>query len=323
MRTAVTQAYQDSMPGASAPSHHGLPPNQTAIVPKNSIAGRALIAVIAIMTFLASLTTGAVMQVISSASEWQSEIAREITIQIRPRAGRDIDADVAAAAQIARATAGVAQVQPFSRAESARLLEPWLGSGLTLDDLPVPRLVLVRVAADRQPDLIALRSALSASVPGASIDDHRGWIDRMRTMAGTAVATGLVVLALVMAATVLSVAFATRGAMATNRHVVEVLHLIGAKDAFIARQFQGHFLVLGLQGGAIGGGTALVVLVVAGLVSRWLTGSAAGDQSAAMFGTFAIGLGGYLAVIGEIALTAVVAAVTSRRVVQHTLAEFP
>ena len=144
----------------------------------------------------------------------------------------------------------------------------------------------------------------------------------MRAMAGVAIAGGLAVLTLVLTATVLSVAFATRGAMATNRHIVEVLHLIGAKDGFIAGQFQSHFLLLGLQGGALGGGAALVVLLVAGVVGDWLAGTAAGEQSAALFGSYAIGWVGYLAVLAQIALVAAVAALTSRRVVQRTLSEY-
>ena len=65
-------------------------------MPDNTIAGRALIAVIAIMTFLASLTTGAVMLVRAAAGDWQSEVAREVTIQVRAAPGRDIETDVAA-----------------------------------------------------------------------------------------------------------------------------------------------------------------------------------------------------------------------------------
>ena len=76
----------------------------------------------------------------------------------------------------------------------------------------------------------------------------------MRAMANSAVAVGILILMLVLAATVLSVTFATKGAMAANRPIVEVLHLIGAKDGFIAGQFQRHFLLLGIKGGAIGGG---------------------------------------------------------------------
>src|ERR1700755_839546 len=70
--------------------------NMSPIVPRASISGRALVAVVAIMTFLASMTTGAVLLVSASAAERQSDDAREITIQIRPQAGRDIERDTAA-----------------------------------------------------------------------------------------------------------------------------------------------------------------------------------------------------------------------------------
>jgi cell division transport system permease protein len=290
------------------------------IVPMQSVAGHALVAVVAIMTFLAALTTGGVSLVMASAAAWQSDIAREITIQVKPVDGRDLEADVAAAARIARASAGIADVRPYTAAESAQLLEPWLGAGLGLDELPVPRLIALRLGGGATADFAALRAALAAQVPAASLDDHRGWIDRMRAMTGAAISAGLAVLGLVLAATVLSVAFATRGAMATNRHIVEVLHLIGAKDGFIAGQFQGHFLRLGLEGGGIGGGAAVVVLLLTGLLGDWLIGTAA--QGAVLFGGWAIGWGGYAAVLGQVVLVAAVTALTSRRVVERTLAEF-
>ena len=88
-----------------------LPRGDTPIVPKRSIAGRALVAVVSIMTFLASLTTGAVMLVRSSAVEWQSDVAREVTIQVRPGQGRDLDAEVNRAVGIARAIPGVGEVR--------------------------------------------------------------------------------------------------------------------------------------------------------------------------------------------------------------------
>src|SRR5216683_4606661 len=159
----------------------------------------------------------------------------------------------------------------------------------------------------------------STVASSASLDDHRGWIDRMRAMANTAIAGGLGILALVLAATVLSVTFATRGAMAANGPIVGVLHLIGAKNAFIAGQFRRHFLVLGLKGGLIGGGVAVVLFALAGMIGNWFLATAAGDQVAALFGTFSIGIGGYAAVLGQIVLIAIVTAETSRQVVNHTL----
>jgi len=292
----------------------------TSIVPRGSIAGRSLVAVVAIMTFLAALTTGAVMLVHAAASEWQSEVAREVTIQVRPRPGRDIEADVRAAVALARATPGIADVRPYSREESARLIEPWLGTGLVLDDLPIPRLIVVKLESGAAPDFAALGQRLSGQIAGATLDDHRGWLTRMRTMAAAAVAGGSAVLALVLAVTVLSVSFATRGAMATNRPIVEVLHYVGATDGFVAGEFQRHFLFLGLKGGAIGGGAALLLFTLAQTLGKWLSGTPGGDQAAALFGSFSIGPMGYLAVLAQIGLMALVTAWTSRRTVNRTLA---
>src|SRR5262245_59404488 len=145
-----------------------LPRFETPIVPQATISARALVAVVAIMTFLASLTTGAVMLVRAAANEWQSEVAREITIQIRPTAGRDIDADVAKASATARAFPDVAEVRPYSKQESIHLLEPWLGTGIQLDELPVPRIIVVKTAPGAVVELEQLRKALLEQVPGAT-----------------------------------------------------------------------------------------------------------------------------------------------------------
>ncbi|HET7850364.1 MAG TPA: ABC transporter permease [Pseudolabrys sp.] len=314
----MTNASMDDL--NTSPRRPGaLPRFETPIVPRNSISGRALIAVVAIMTFLASLTTGAVVLVRAAAGEWQSDVSREVTIQVTPASGRNLDASVEKAAVVARAFPGIAAVRPYSKEESSRLLEPWLGGDLSLDELPVPRLIVVKIAPGAAPDLPQLRRMLAEQIPGATLDDHRGWIDRMRTMTGTAVAAGVCILILMIAATMLSVTFATRGAMATNRPVIEVLHFIGARNRFIARHFQRHFLVLGLQGGAIGGGAAIVLFAVASVISRFFSGTAGGEETEAMFGSFSIGMAGYIAVLVQVVLIAVVTAWTSRHTVNRTL----
>jgi cell division transport system permease protein len=295
-----------------------LPRFESSIVPSATVAGRSLIAVVAIMTFLGSLTTGGVMLVRAAANDWQSQIGREVTIQVRPVAGRDIDADVVSAAGVARAAPGIAAVRPYSKEESARLLQPWLG-GLALDELPVPRIIAVEIAPGSAPDLARLRAALAQQVPPATLDDHREFVDSMRAVTRAAVGGGLAVLALVFVSTILSVTFATRGTMAANRDVIEVLHFIGAKTGFIAQHFQRHFLLLGLEGGAIGGGAAIVLFVLVDWGRGWLFGGRADAPVSALLGAYAIGIGGYAAVLAEIVLIAAVTAATSRRTVHRTL----
>jgi cell division transport system permease protein len=293
--------------------------NLSPIVPRASIAGRALVAVVAIMTFLASITTGAVLLVSASAAEWQSEVASEITVQVRPSAGRDLDRDAAAVAEAMRAQPGILEVRPFTKAESAKLLEPWLGSGLSFDDLPVPRVIVARVQPGAALDLATLRTRVTQVAPSASVDDHRAWIERMRSMSGATVLAGIGILALVIVATIISVSFATRGAMAANRPIVEVLHFVGAGDRYIANRFQRHFLRLGLEGGVIGGGVAMLGFGFSESIAGWFAGTPVGDQFAALLGTFSLRPSGYLTLAAQAVLIAAITAWASRRTLFATL----
>jgi cell division transport system permease protein len=293
--------------------------NLSPIVPRASIAGRALVAVVAIMTFLASITTGTVLLVSASAAEWQSDVASEITIQVRPAPGRDIERDSAAAVDAIRGQPGIVEVRPFTKDESAKLLEPWLGSGLSLDDLPVPRVIIARVQPGTTLDLAALRGRVTQVAPTASVDDHRAWIERMRSMSGATVFAGLGILALVIIATIISVSFATRGAMAANRPIVEVLHFVGAGDRYIANRFQQHFLRLGLEGGLIGGGVAMLGFGFSESIAGWFSGTPVGDQFAALLGTFSLRPSGYLALAAQAVMIAAITAWASRRTLFATL----
>src|SRR3712207_6428213 len=265
-------------------------------VPVDSAESRALVGVIAILAFLAALCACAAELVGAASAQWQSSVAREMTIQVRPTSGRDVEADVARVVAVARGTAGVVGAEAMGKAEAERLLEPWLGSGLDLSDLPVPRLIVLKLDPAAPVDAEALRRRI-AEVPGATLDDHGLWLARLSTMARAVVGAAAAIVILVFVATGLAVAFATRGAVAGNREVVDVLHFVGADDAFIAREFQRRFFRLGLKGGVIGGGAALLLITLCGfLLSAW-RGSATRDQIEALFGAFALGWRGYASII--------------------------
>ncbi len=283
-----------------------------AIVPRASVASTALTLVIAIMTYLASLTLGAVSMISDTARSWQSDIAREVTIQVRPVEGVDLTEAVAKAGQIAESFPGVSGVTIIGEEVMTGLLEPWLGSGLDLKELPVPQLLTVAINNDSPPDLTAMKARLTAEVPGASLDDHRAWLDRLVTMAQATIVAGFLVFLMMMAATVLTVVFATRGAMSGNAHVIEVLHFVGAEQRFIANEFQKHFLLLGLRGAVVGGALAVLTFLV---ISIWVwlrSGDPAAEQASALFGSFSVGVTGYAGTIVLVFAIGVLTAVTSR-----------
>lgn len=267
------------------------------------------------MTFLLCLTFGAVSLVSDTASAWKNDIAREVTIQIRPGDGLDMQQALLTAQEIAGRVEGIASVKIIDEEETARLLEPWLGAGLSLDELPVPRLLSVKLEPNTRPDFEALRRELTANVPGVSLDDHQAWADRLNTMASATVLIGLSIMALVMSATILTVIFATRGAMSSNQHIVEVLHFVGARDKYVADQFQRHFLLLGLKGGAIGGILAILAFILIGYWTGQNIATPEGDQVTALFGTFSVGLIGYAGTAVIVILISFLTALTSRRTV--------
>jgi cell division transport system permease protein len=289
------------------------------LVPIESIAGRALVTVVAIMTFLASLTAGTAMLISDAAQDWRQSVAREMTIQIRPVVGRDLEAETAKAVDLARGIRGIASVQAFTKAQSEELLQPWLGSGLDLSELPVPRLIVVKLDANGGLDVAGLRQALNDKVVGASVDDHRLWLERLAIMSRTVVGIAAVIFLLVVIAMILAVSFATRGAMAGNREIIEVLHFVGAADSYISRQFQRHFFRLGLRGGFFGGGTAILIFFVSSALSRWLRGTPGGEQIEAMFGSFGLSPQGYFAIALIAGAIAIITGFVSRVIVFRQL----
>jgi cell division transport system permease protein len=297
--------------------------SEAQLIPRDSVAGRALVVVIAIMTFLACLTAGAALLVADASRGWRSDVLRDATIQVKPRSGDDIESLVDKAVSIASHAKGVESAHAYSKAESERLLEPWLGDGLDLSQLPIPRLIIVRLGDQRPEDLASLRSALASGVPQANLDDHRIWAARIGTMADAVVVLAAALFALMILAMGTAIAFATRGAMAGNREIVEVLHLVGASDKFIAREFQTHFRRLGLRGSVIGGLAAIAFFAAASLLSFWWAHSPGGGEIAAMFGSFALGLYGYIALALVCAAVTLLTGLLSREIVLRHLKALP
>lgn len=294
-------------------------PQTSPIVPPQAIAGRTLILVIAIMTFLAGFTIAVVSVIDRAANAWASDIGREVTIEVRPLDGVALDAEVQKAVALAQEFPGVGGAHGLTDAETQRLLEPWLGADVDLKALPVPRLVVVAIDDPRVFQVKALSEAVSRQIRGGSVDDHALWVDRLSAMASSMVIAGIGLMSLMLIALVLSVVFATRAAMAGNRDVIEVLHFCGAEDGFIAGQFQRRFLLFGVEGGAIGGALALLAMSIA----SWAIGGSAGrpgaDQIEALFGRFSMPSTAYGLVAGLVVAVALLTALTSRLAVRRFL----
>lgn len=287
---------------------------------------RFLPGLLAVLVYLAALAAIGGLTAQGFVADWDSRLAGTMTVQIPavggPEAGATHDSSAErrdAVLRLLRVTPGIADARAIPDSESAALLEPWLGSDLVAN-LPMPTLIDVRLAFGQPLDRSALAERLENAAPGATLDDHEGWLADARALGRSIAATGVLVIAVVSLAAVLAVVFAVRTGLGVHRDEIEVLHLIGAPDRFIAAQFQRHTGRLAAIGSIVG--VLLAAATVIGL--RWAAaGAASADGPAGLASLLAsvdFGLRDWLAlIILPIAVTAI-ATLTARASVLVSLA---
>ncbi|WP_336287501.1 cell division protein FtsX [Bartonella sp. CB60] len=284
----------------------------TAIIPSSNISGQALVAVIAIMTFLSSLTLIGVDLVQRAANSWSNQISYEATIQIRPIDNVDIEKALHDAVKLVKTFHGVQDAKIVDKKSTEKLLEPWLGTGLNLSELPLPRLIIVTLKEDEKINFSAIKQAIKTQIPGGQFDNHRVWVNRFATMAQTTVLIGFAILMLVLSALILTIIFATRNALAENAHIINVLYFLGTKTIFIARQFDWHFFKTALRGALYGGAISILLFSAFSFWTSYNLDKVEASQVTALFGHVSLSSIPYVKIIVLILFVACLTMLTSR-----------
>ncbi|HWD56948.1 MAG TPA: hypothetical protein VG308_01610 [Stellaceae bacterium] len=228
---------------------------------RQDASGRFLPWIIALMVYLAAMGGIGLIWLGDTLRQWDASLSSALTLQV-PADTTQPRIDMALGAL--RQTKGVVSATPIGLDETVKLLQPWLGNSVPLSNLPLPHLIDVRVDPHAAIDYATLRKQLDSIIPNAQLDNNRTWLGDIREFAlrieGVITAGVLVVTALI----VTIIIFTARIGLAIHRSVIELLHLLGAQDDYIARQFQVHALSLGLRGGVIGGAAAALTVIVLG-----------------------------------------------------------
>ncbi len=224
--------------------------------------------VIAIMAFLAALALGASLIADRAAEGWREGLAGRLTVQVLPPEHGAIVARLAeetdAAAAILKATDGIVHVTPLSQKDTQALVEPWIGGGAAVADLPLPRLIDATIEPGARIDLPRLAQRLKSVAPDSVLDDHTHWMGRLKDLADGVVWSAYFILALIAVATASAVAFATRAGLDAHHDIVALLHQMGAHAGFIARTFEWHYFVSALAAAALGALCAAIMFGAAG-----------------------------------------------------------
>ena len=267
---------------------------------------------IAVIVYLAGLSLAGMMSLTSTVDRWDKGLRGTVTVELPAGAS---DGEAGKVLAILRRAPGVINSRSLNSSEIAHLLEPWLGKGGLIPGLPLPRLIDVRLDTNAGPDLAALATDLASAVPGTVLDDHRKSLDRLITLARSVKLVALLIVFLVALASLTMVIFVTRTGLAIHQEGIELLHLMGAMDTYVARQFLGQAFKLGVMGGIIG--LALTAATIA------LLGHAAGAVGAGLLPRLELTPGQWLA-LGTVPLgVTAIAMATAHFTVLHALRRMP
>ena len=275
--------------------------------------------IVAVMVYLASLAVAAALLVNQVTDHWRKDLAGGLTVQVPPPtvadAGGDYGERIDRLVERLNGWPGVVHARHLGTADVSALLEPWLGETGISEDLPVPSLIAVELAPGERPDLVALSAELQGIAPGVLVDDHQRWVGDILALGRSVKIGALVIVLLIVFSAVIAVIFLTRTGLAIHQKVINLLHVIGAHDAYIAQQFQLHALRLGLLGGLVGLGFAAATILASG---AWLRATGNG-----ILPDLSLSLGNWSLLLLLPPATALVAMLTARLTVLRSLARMP
>ncbi len=275
--------------------------------------------IVGAMVYLAALALAGTFALDGTVQQWSDSLRGALTVQLPGVAqdpeGEEAKARIDAAVGLLLETTGVLSASALPYAQSQALLEPWLGAGDLPADLPIPIIVDVSVDTGARINYEDLGQRLEEVVPGARINDNGVFLSRLVTLARAVQLVGLVVVFIVAVAAVSIVVFATRAGMTSHRDTIELLHLIGARDNYIARRFVTHALSYGLAGGLLGLALAVVTLAALALAARGV------DQT--LLPRLSLDLTAWVALLCVPIASALIAMITARVTVLRALRRLP
>ena len=275
-------------------------------------AARYLPWTIGLKMFFAAIAVSGLVVLERVATTWQTGAYAVVTVELPADATEEMRE---AALETMRRTVGVASADLISDDALAELLSPWLGANEIPQDLPLPVLIDVRIDEGELVDWDEAAARLHEAVPEATLETGMVWIERLVDFARLGQLLAAIVLSVVGGVAVLTVVFATRAGLAIHRDTVELLHLLGASDTYMAREFQWQAFWLGIRGGLGGVLCASVALVAVGF--------AAGRMEAPLLPDVGLGVIGWLLLVLIPILSGGLTMVAARQTVLHDLARVP
>lgn len=285
---------------------------------KNNSTSLFLQIMVAIAVFLFAVTLSGVLSINAMLQNWNDSILGSLTVQIMP--STNINIEKATAETIAHQNKAldvlknlnfIEKATPLSDKQLENLIQPWLGDGIEINDLPIPRIIDVKIKKGADVDFMDLAYKLAQATPMASVDNHKLWLHKLIQFADGIKILALSVLALVIMITSGAIFYTTQTSLGLHKYTIEILHLMGAKDTYVAQQYAKRSAILAFQGGLVGLTIAIPTIFGIASLAHQIEGGIIGEAKLSSLD--------WLIIIGLPAFAAIIAMLTAYYTVKQTL----
>ena len=246
--------------------------------------------IISIAVFIFAITLSGVLSVDSMIQNWNRSILGSLTVQIIPvtdtnqeKARAETLAYEEKAVDFLKSVNGILKVTPLSDNQLEELLRPWLGDDISITELPTPRIIDVKISPDADIDFNQLAKDLAQASPQASLDNHKSWLNKLMAFADGLNLIASTILILVSTITSGAIFYTTQMSLGLHHNIIEILHIVGAKDTYIAQQYAKRMAFLGFIGGLIGLFFAIPSIFFIGNLAKAIEGGIISEASLSLF----------------------------------------
>ena len=263
---------------------------------------------LAVVVYLGSLTMVGIVLAEGMLERWAGEDYASVTVQLPTNTEWSTINHVL---ETLNQAPGVAEARPISKEEMIGLIEPWLAADELMDQLPMPWLIDVVPKKGAVVDWAAMQTRLAKDVPGALVDTGMVWVEQLVHPVRSFQVAALLILALIVVATVAAVSLTARAALAIHRDTIEVMHLLGATDEYIMRQIQRRVTGMAARGGIVGTVLAAMTVFAISYVINHMENP--------LFPAYELNISCWVATFSMLLLVLIIAALSSRKIVEREL----
>ena len=228
---------------------------KTDIAFKSDINKSFLPFVTAFMVFIASIIFATSLIGNNFTNDWNKYLKNNVSIQVLPdfkakHLEKDIELRIKNIINILKITPGIKSYSVMDKTETENLIKPWIEN--FPNDLILPRIINIEISPIIPFDAKKLITELEIYSKNIKFETYSDWMYEIQSsITAVQILLGLIVI-IILITVAITISYATRSGLNINKKVINIMHMVGATNDYISKEFSKQMMKLALIGGSVG-----------------------------------------------------------------------